>query len=110
MQCVARKARHSISSRTANRAQCRIASQRLLRQPRHPTHPRPRYIIQGALQASDRAGSRQVKDANVSLVGASASMKSTTFIFVGEPRLRPKRSRPRRGQWAWEQHRVQPSA
>jgi hypothetical protein len=43
-------------------------------------------IIEGALQASGRAGSRQVKDANVSFVGASAPIVTgTTFIFVGEP-------------------------
>jgi hypothetical protein len=40
----------------------------------------------GALQASGRAGSRQVKDANVSFVSTSAPIvTSTTFIFVGEP-------------------------
>ena len=44
------------------------------------------HIIEGALQASGRAGSRQVKDANVCFVGASASIVTgTTFIFVGEP-------------------------
>ena len=44
------------------------------------------HIIEGALQASGRAGSRQVKDANVSFVGASAPIVTgTTFIFVGEP-------------------------
>jgi hypothetical protein len=33
-----------------------------------------------------RAGSRQVKDANVSFVGASAPIVTgTTFIFVREP-------------------------
>jgi hypothetical protein len=38
------------------------------------------------LQASGRAGSRQVKDANVSFVGASAPIVTgTTFIFVREP-------------------------
>ena len=43
-------------------------------------------IIEGALQASGRAGSRQVKDANVSFVGASAPIVTgTTFIFVREP-------------------------
>ena len=42
------------------------------------------HIIEGALQASGRAGSRQVKDANVSFVGASAPIVTgTTFIFVG---------------------------
>ncbi len=41
------------------------------------------HIIEGALQASGRAGSRQVKDANVSFVGASALIVTgTTFIFV----------------------------
>ena len=41
------------------------------------------HIIEGALQASGRAGSRQVKDANVSFVGASAPIVTgTTFIFV----------------------------
>ena len=40
------------------------------------------HIIEGALQASGRAGSRQVKDANVSFVGASAPIVTgTTFIF-----------------------------
>jgi len=44
------------------------------------------HIIEGALQASGRAGSRQVKDANISFVGASAPIVTgTTFIFVGEP-------------------------
>jgi hypothetical protein len=38
------------------------------------------------LQASGRAGSRQVKDANVSFVGASAPIVTgTTFIFFGDP-------------------------
>ena len=44
------------------------------------------HIIEGALQASGRAGKRQVKDVNVSFVGASAPiMQGTTFIFVKEP-------------------------
>ncbi|HMD64053.1 MAG TPA: hypothetical protein VKF83_08785 [Stellaceae bacterium] len=44
------------------------------------------HIIEGALQASGRAGSRQVNDANVSFVGAGAPIVTgTTFIFVGEP-------------------------
>jgi acetyl-CoA acetyltransferase len=44
------------------------------------------HIIEGALQASGRAGSRQVKDANVSFVGASAPIVTgTTFIFFGDP-------------------------
>ena len=44
------------------------------------------HIIEGALQASGRAGSRQVKDANVCFVGASAPIVTgTTFIFVREP-------------------------
>jgi acetyl-CoA acetyltransferase len=44
------------------------------------------HIIEGALQASGRAGPRQVKDANVSFVGASAPIVTgTTFIFVGDP-------------------------
>src|SRR6266496_2024191 len=44
------------------------------------------HIIEGALQASGRAGSRQVKDANVSFVGASAPIVTgTTFLFVREP-------------------------
>ena len=44
------------------------------------------HIIEGALQASGRAGSRQVKDVNVSFVGASAPIVTgTTFIFVREP-------------------------
>ena len=44
------------------------------------------HIIEGALQASGRAGSRQVKDVNVSFVGASAPIVTgTTFIFVKEP-------------------------
>jgi hypothetical protein len=39
------------------------------------------------MQASGRAGTRQVKGANVSFVGASAPIVTgtTTFIFVGEP-------------------------
>ena len=44
------------------------------------------HIIEGALQASGRAGSRQVEDVNVSFVGASAPIVTgTTFIFVREP-------------------------
>ena len=44
------------------------------------------HIIEGALQASERAGERQVKDVNVSFVGASAPIvEGTTFIFVKEP-------------------------
>jgi hypothetical protein len=44
------------------------------------------HIIEGALQASGRAGSRQVEGANVSFVGASAPIVTgTTFIFVGDP-------------------------
>jgi acetyl-CoA acetyltransferase len=44
------------------------------------------HIIEGALQASGRAGERQVKDVNVSFVGASAPIVTgTTFIFVREP-------------------------
>ena len=44
------------------------------------------HIIEGALQAAGRAGSRQVKDANVCFVGASAPIVTgTTFIFVREP-------------------------
>jgi acetyl-CoA acetyltransferase len=44
------------------------------------------HIIEGALQASSRAGERQVEDVNVSFVGASAPIvQGTTFIFVNEP-------------------------
>jgi acetyl-CoA acetyltransferase len=44
------------------------------------------HIIEGALQASGRAGSRQVKDVDVSFVGASAPIVTgTTFIFTSEP-------------------------
>jgi acetyl-CoA acetyltransferase len=44
------------------------------------------HIIEGALQASGRAGSRQVKDVDVSFVGASAPIVTgTTFIFTREP-------------------------
>src|SRR6266404_349207 len=44
------------------------------------------HIIEGALQASGRAGERQVKDVDVSFVGASAPIvQGTTFIFVKEP-------------------------
>ena len=44
------------------------------------------HIIEGALQASGRGGARQVKDAEVSFVGASgANINATTFIFVPEP-------------------------
>ena len=44
------------------------------------------HIIEGALQASGRAGDRQVRDVNVSFVGASAPIvEGTTFIFVREP-------------------------
>src|ERR1700704_5723502 len=45
-----------------------------------------RHIIEGVLQASGRARERQVKDVNVSFVGASAPIVTgTTFIFVKEP-------------------------
>jgi hypothetical protein len=38
-----------------------------------------------AAARSGRAGSRQIKDANVSFVGGSAPIVTgTTFIFVGE--------------------------
>ena len=44
------------------------------------------HIIEGVLQASGRAGERQVKDVKVSFVGASAPIvQGTTFIFVNEP-------------------------
>jgi len=44
------------------------------------------HIIEGALQASGRAGERQVKDVDVSFVGASAPIvQGTTFIFVKDP-------------------------
>ena len=44
------------------------------------------HIIEGALQAAGRAGDRQVKDAEVSFVGASAPIvQGTTFIFTNEP-------------------------
>ena len=44
------------------------------------------HIIEGVLQASGRAGERQVKDVKVSFVGASAPIvEGTTFIFVKEP-------------------------
>jgi acetyl-CoA acetyltransferase len=44
------------------------------------------HIIEGVLQASGRAGERQVKNVKVSFVGASAPIvQGTTFIFVGEP-------------------------
>jgi len=44
------------------------------------------HIIEGALQASGRAGSRHVQDASVSFVGASAPIVTgTTFIFVRKP-------------------------
>ena len=44
------------------------------------------HIIEGALQASGRAGERQVKNVKVSFVGASAPLVTgTTFIFTGEP-------------------------
>src|SRR3979411_2797352 len=44
------------------------------------------HIIEGALQASGRAGSRQVKDANVSFVGARPPIaRGTTLILLGEP-------------------------
>jgi hypothetical protein len=39
-----------------------------------------------AAARSGRAGSRQIKDANVSFVGGSAPIVTgTTFIFVREP-------------------------
>jgi acetyl-CoA acetyltransferase len=44
------------------------------------------HIIEGALQAAGRAGACQVKEVNVSFVGASAPIvQGTTFIFVKEP-------------------------
>jgi acetyl-CoA acetyltransferase len=44
------------------------------------------HIIEGALQASGRAGSRQVNDASVSFVGASVPIVTgTNFIFVRDP-------------------------
>ncbi len=44
------------------------------------------HIIEGALQATGRAGQRQVKDVKASFVGASgANINATTFIFVPEP-------------------------
>lgn len=44
------------------------------------------HIIEGAVQASGRAGAHQVKDVDVSFVGASgANINATTFIFVPEP-------------------------
>ena len=43
-------------------------------------------MIEGAPQASGRAGERQGKDVNVSFVGASAPIvQGTAFIFVREP-------------------------
>jgi hypothetical protein len=64
----------------------RAAAQHLRRQPRHRPHRGLWHIIEGPLQASGRAGTRQVKDANVSFVGASAPIVTgTTFIFVSEP-------------------------
>jgi hypothetical protein len=43
------------------------------------------HIIEGVLQASERAGERQVKDVNISFVGASAPIvQGTTCIFVKE--------------------------
>ena len=43
-------------------------------------------IIEGAQQVSGRAEARQVKDAKVSFVGASAPIvQGTTFLFVDEP-------------------------
>jgi len=41
------------------------------------------HTIEGALQASGRAGSRQVKDANVSFVGASAPIVTGTTLQAG---------------------------
>jgi len=44
------------------------------------------HQIEGALQASGRAGEHQVKDVNASFVGARAPIvQGTTFIFVKEP-------------------------
>ncbi len=42
------------------------------------------HIIEGALQATGRAGERQVRNVNVSFVGASVT-NFTTFIFVPDP-------------------------
>jgi hypothetical protein len=64
----------------------RAAARNLGRQPRLGRIHGLWHIIEGALQASGRAGSLQVKDANVSFVGASAPIVTgTTFIFVREP-------------------------
>jgi hypothetical protein len=44
------------------------------------------HIIEAALQAWGRARSRQVKDPDVSFVGASAPIVTgTSFVVVGDP-------------------------
>ena len=71
-----------ISGRRAARCQARAAGAGL---PRSRLHPFPRAPPQRS-QDPERAGERQVKDVNVSFVGASAPIvQGTTFIFVKEP-------------------------
>ena len=71
----------------AHRARRRAPAEHLRRESGYWTHPRTlAHHQEGALQASGRAGERQVKDVNVSFVGASAPIvQGTTFIFVNEP-------------------------
>ena len=49
-------------------------------------HDGAAHLIEGALQASGRAGAGQVTDVQVAFVGARAPMvQGTTFIFVKDP-------------------------
>jgi acetyl-CoA acetyltransferase len=54
------------------------------------------HTIEGALQASGRAGSRQVKDANVSYVGASAPIVAWHDVYLRRRSLLKVASRRRR--------------
>ena len=77
----------------AYRARRRIAAQHLRRQPRHRTRHSLWHIIEGALPASGRAGSRQVKDAVVSFVGAGAPIvNGATRIYAGCGNLKAARA------------------
>jgi len=42
------------------------------------------HLVEGVLQATGRAGERQVKNVEVSFVGASMT-QATTFVFVPNP-------------------------
>jgi hypothetical protein len=75
----ARKVRRSISSRRAYRARRRVAAQHFGGSLGTGRIHGLWHIIEGTLQASGRAGSHQVKDANVSFVGTSAPIVTWTI-------------------------------